>query len=205
MYCPASRVSAETGGRCTSDGLGFWQALIPYATDAIGGIFSGDDARMSVDEYYPAVKAGRLVRQGPYSIANVSGALDRNPSFVAEFDRAIASDGAWKASSYGPITTNAQRASAIVNWAHGGRDDVVQANEADLSSLLDRLLREDQRAAAEALAQQAQGPTIGGVTLPALSIPTPATAEGLAVWGGLTAAAIIAGVVLFGPDRRMRL
>lgn len=111
--------------------------------------FDGGTGGRSIEEYYPLVKQGKLLCPGPYNIATVAQALERNPEFVSEFDAIISTDRAWNSGNYGPLTTSTQKASAVVNWAHGGRDCVVVAGEDRYAPVIDRLLAADARKISE--------------------------------------------------------
>jgi hypothetical protein len=145
------------------DGLGWVPAAIAVGTAVVSKI-GADDGKIDVDVYYPAVAAGELVCPGSFDIRTVAAALDRNPDFVDDFDAILRQDPAWVEGKYGVPKIGSmsalQKASAIVNWAHGGRTCAYTGGAAGQS-----------RAAATALLQadaQRHG-SYGGA--PPLSMP----------------------------------
>lgn len=122
-------------------GLGFWSALVPVGV-AVGRAAFSDDS-ISIDEYYPAVKSGRLVVPGPFDIQEVAAALDyvpRSHSVRQRIDAKLRQDPAWVSGPYAPLRNSVETASALVNWAHGGRDLRVKGAEAEIAPMLDELL-----------------------------------------------------------------
>lgn len=137
--------------------IGF-TSIIGVATDIFERFDGGDN--IPSEDYYPAVKAGNLLCPGRFSISEVASALERNPEFVSEVDAFLARDSAWQAGKFGPLTTSTQKASAAVNWAHGGRNCRVTEGEISpqLAAILDRLMSTDAKRLAE---QQTQADRIG--------------------------------------------
>lgn len=122
--------------------LGFWTELVAVGAEIGSSLLDGDDS-VPADQYYPAVKAGTLFCSGPFSIDRVAAALERNPDLVPRVDAILAQDRAWGSDMYGPLTTR-QKASAVVNWAHGGRDCIRQAGETSFGGTIAEILRIDE-------------------------------------------------------------
>lgn len=165
--------------------LGFISDIISIGRDvwdAGGNIFGGGGGGATADQYYPAVKAGQLLCPGPYDIGRVAAVLSRRPDLMAAVDRELARDRAWGAGMYGPLTTPTQKASALVNWAHGGRDCSVVSGERDKVDLVERIL-----------AAEVTGPTVDlGLTYG----PGGASVAGLPSWLPLLGAAAVAAYLL---------
>lgn len=114
--------------------------------DTAGQLFGDSSGNMPSDQYYPAVKQLTLICPGPFSIPEVAEALKNNPQFVSQIDSYLRQDGAWQPGKYGPLTLE-QKASAAVNWAHGGRN--CQVTEGEISPQISQTLNQLLSAEAE--------------------------------------------------------
>lgn len=126
-------------------GLGFWSQLATVGAQFVAGQIGGGGDSMPVEQYYPAVKRGELLCPGPYNIREVADALRRHPDLESYADPVLALDGAWSPSKYGPLDAQG-KASALVNWAHGGRNCEVTSGETGATrsaAAVESILRED--------------------------------------------------------------
>lgn len=164
--------TTEARNPCSGDyarrGLGFWTEIATIGANIVGSAIGGGGDSMSVETYYPAVKRGELLCPGPYDIDAVAAALQRHPDLESYADPVLALDGAWSPSKYGPLNARG-KASALVNWAHGGRNCAVTEGEHGATrsaAAVESILREDAErrtlAAQAAAAAQEAAATAGG-------------------------------------------
>jgi hypothetical protein len=125
--------------------MGFLAAAVAVGQFAYSEIQDNQTKGFAVTEYYPKVRQGQILCPGPYTqatIAQLTQAFERNADLYQTASEVVKRlDGAWTG-DYAPLTP-AVLASALVNWAHGGRNCDTGNGEEQFARIIDNTLATD--------------------------------------------------------------